>query len=256
MRKKAQKDVEDVTAVLERFDGDDWWYSIVFVIINISSLLLIYFVSFFDLDNEHSLSRQVSQCSISRKARHTLSVKSNLIVSNSSWRLQWSRLQTLPPLTFFTLSNRRMASVPISMLMLIPSPEKDRGISREKRNPWSSRISEERKTLFRLTLPDFSSTATLPSILRSPMMKRYDRNIIPRAPSSSGRQQEPVGWSYLTIVSFHALSIFKTFLKTILSIFSYTTSPSRRGWHFSWSPTASFASSRRSDNCFGYRTGP
>ena len=24
MRKKAQKDVEDVTAVLERFDGDDW----------------------------------------------------------------------------------------------------------------------------------------------------------------------------------------------------------------------------------------
>ena len=29
MRKKAQKDVEDVTAVLERFDGDDWWYSIV-----------------------------------------------------------------------------------------------------------------------------------------------------------------------------------------------------------------------------------
>ena len=25
MRKKAQKDVEDVTAVLERFDGNDWW---------------------------------------------------------------------------------------------------------------------------------------------------------------------------------------------------------------------------------------
>ena len=24
MRKKAQKDVEDVTAVLDRFDGDDW----------------------------------------------------------------------------------------------------------------------------------------------------------------------------------------------------------------------------------------
>ena len=80
------------------------------------------------------------------------------------------------------------------------------------------RISEERKTLFRLTLPDFSSTATLPSILRSPMMKRYDRNIISRAPSSSRRRQEPAGWSYLTIVSFHALSILRLFKKQFCSI--------------------------------------